>query len=239
MQLSDLARYGLWCGIAATAAGNRREYAMTTTWLPHLLTNSASLLLPDLLRRVAPAPSPASAGPAGAWPLLRATLDAMVRENPAYVLYVAPLAAGYLLSAPWLNIYKGELGDRRVAGFGLDALPHAATAFALTAFSREALRVAAGLAPDQAPLAPSLRWLAKRRDLASALALALATLLWELGEYQMYRHELSRRGDASAINMQWSPLDTATDCLANAAGWLLAVALDRLRLASLATSVKP
>jgi hypothetical protein len=229
MQLSDLARYGLWCGIAATAAGNRREYAMTTAWLPHLLTNSASLLLPDLLRHVEPAPLPASADAAGVWPLLRATLDAMVRDNPAYVLYVAPLAAGYLLSAPWLNIYKGKLGDRRVAGFGLDALPHAATAFALTAFSHKALQVAASLAPDQAPLAPPLRRLAERRDLASALVLALATLLWELGECRIYRHELSRRGDDSAINMQWSPLDTASDCLANAAGWLLAVGLERVR----------
>jgi hypothetical protein len=228
MQLSDLARYGLWCGIAATAAGNRRQYAMTTTWLPHLATNTVSLLLPDLLRRVAPSSPPAAIDDGhDLWRLLRVTLDAMARDNPAYVVYVAPLAAGYLLSAPWLNIYKGELGDLQLAGFGLDALPHAATAYGLTAFAREALGVASRLAPEHAALAAQLRWLEARRDQVAAVALALATLLWELGEYRIHRHELRLGGNAAAINMQWSLLDTATDCLANAAGWLLAVALDR------------
>ena len=50
MHTADLLRYGLWCGVAATAAGNRRAYRLTTAWLPHLLTNTVSLLLPDLLR---------------------------------------------------------------------------------------------------------------------------------------------------------------------------------------------
>ena len=131
MRVADLARYGLWCGVLATAEGNRREYGLITTWLPHLVTNTISLLLPDICRLIAraePAPELNDLRQ-----ILGATLATMICDNPAYVLYVAPLALGYLLSSPWLNIYKGALGDRRLGGFGLDALPHATTAFALTA----------------------------------------------------------------------------------------------------------
>ncbi len=53
MHRSDMLRYCLWCGVVATAEGNRRQYTMATTWLPHLLTNTVSLLLPDALRLVA------------------------------------------------------------------------------------------------------------------------------------------------------------------------------------------
>jgi len=53
MRRSDLARYALWCGIVVTAEGNRRAYHLRTTWLPHLATNTLSLLLPDLYRFVA------------------------------------------------------------------------------------------------------------------------------------------------------------------------------------------
>src|SRR5687768_8271393 len=143
MQLASLLRYGLWCGVLATAEGNRREYHMTTTWLPHLATNTISLLLPDIYRLVA------CAKPAGAHRRSMAgqlgqvtggTLATMLCDNPAYVLYVAPLALGYMLSSPWLNIYKGDLAERRLAGFGLDALPHALTAFALTALTIDTAR---------------------------------------------------------------------------------------------------
>jgi hypothetical protein len=224
MRLPDILRYGLWCGIIATAAGNRRQYAMTTTWLPHLTTNTVTLLLPDVLRVLMP-DRPSAAG--GLWRLPRVTLAAMVRDNPRYVLYVAPLAAGYLLSAPWLNIYKDDLGALRLAGFGLDALPHASTAFALTSLVAETARVAAAASAPADPLGALARWLDEHHALVSAAALTVATLLWELGEHKIYRHELARQGDATRTNMQWSVADMVGDCAANAIGWLLALAIEQ------------
>src|SRR5215211_9309882 len=148
MRPSDLARYGLWCGIVVTAEGNRREYHMTTTWLPHLATNTLSLLLPEIYRMlIRRKPSASARAPGQAQSPLRevqeligATLATMACDRPNYVLYVAPLAFGYLLSGPWLNIYKGTLARKRLFGFGLDALPHATTAFALTALVRDTAR---------------------------------------------------------------------------------------------------
>src|SRR5690242_10130729 len=131
MRLPDLARYGLWCGIVTVAHANRREYAMTTTWLPHFITNTISLMLPDVYRLLAPRLAQPLRS-SGKYRWIHDTLTAMVCDNPRYVLYVTPLASGYLLSSPWLNIYKGGLAQIRLAGFGLDALPHAAAAFALT-----------------------------------------------------------------------------------------------------------
>src|SRR4029450_12048161 len=138
MHFPDIVRYSLWSGVLIVSVGNRRFYSMTTTWLPHLTANTVSLLLPeiyrflDTLRQRLDRHAPALARPHGRWQLLGDTLETMVRDNPRYVLYVAPLAAGYLLSSPWFNIYKGKLAERRLAGFGLDAIPHITTAFALT-----------------------------------------------------------------------------------------------------------
>jgi hypothetical protein len=230
MRLPDLLRYSLWGGIIAVAEGNRRAYKMTTTWLPHLAANTISLLLPDIYRvlealdrrsgRAAAGSSHAQAG----WRLLRNTLDAVVRDNPRYVVYVAPLAAGYLLSSPWFNIYKGTLAQKRLAGFGLDAIPHAATAFALTRLVCDTAGVAVGLARSSGQQADWLEWCAQHPRLCSALVVGLATLVWERGEYTIHMHELAHRGNAENINMQWSAGDTVTDCIANAAGWLLAAA---------------
>jgi hypothetical protein len=227
MRRPDLLRYGLWCGVAITAAGNRRLYAMTTPWLPHFAVNTLSLLLPDLLRMAMPrARLPGESTCQGVRELFRSAMVEMICDNPRYVLYVAPLAAGYLLSAPWLNIYKGELAELRVTGFGLDALPHAATAYAMTAFVNDTLRVMADLSSEE-QLGGLPRWLDRRRNLISGAVLALATLIWELGEYRIHRLELAQRGDAEAINMQWSLGDTFGDCLANAIGWLLAATFSK------------
>jgi hypothetical protein len=235
MRLPDLIRYGIWGGILATAEANRREYAMTTTWLPHLLTNSFTLLLPDLYRTLDPrVPAPEVEAelrqrePEAEWRrVLRGTVEAMVRDNPRYVVYMAPLAAGYLLSHPRFNIYKGALGEKRLAGFGLDALPHSATAFALTALICDTLRTAAELAPPEGALADALAWCDEHQELISGLALAAATLIWELGEYKIYRHELAQRGDQRKINMQWSASDTLADCAANLIGWGASIAWPR------------
>ena len=217
MHRYDLLRYALLDGVALTAGANRRHYRMATTWLPHLLIDSLALLLPDLLR-----------GPlAGAQRGPRAALRALVCENPRYALYVLPLAAGYITSSPRFNIYKGELGELRLAGFGLDAIPHTATAFALTALIGEAAEQAARHCRGDDALARLAAWGEQRPALLAGLALALATLVWEAGEYRIYRHELGRRGSREAINMQWSLEDTLFDCLSNALGWAAAAAWRR------------
>lgn len=231
MQLPDISRYALWCGVAAVAAGNRRAYAMTTTWLPHLAANSVSLLLPDLYREL-DALSQRYRGDLSArssdWlGLLKDTADVMVRDNPRYVIYVAPLAAGYLLSSPWFNIYKGELAEKQLAGFGLDAIPHAATAFALTRLIADTAATATELSRAGRTRVAWVEWCGRHQRLCSAAVLALATLVWERGEYLIYKHELAQRGRAERINMQWSVADTVTDCITNAAGWLLAIMLPR------------
>jgi hypothetical protein len=275
MQFADILRYGLWCGIVATAEANRREYAMKTTWMPHLLTNTASLLLPDLFEVLVDGQNPLPAAGATTdenasgiflegrppqtppfsegtttdenvsgiflegrlpqtppfsegWHVIRETLAVVVRDNPRYVVYVAPLAAGYLLSHPRFNIYKGELAEIQLAGFTLDAIPHGATAFGLTALVGDMVHVAAGRAPREGRLARWLDWADRNPALFSAAVLALATVIWEVGEYRIYRHELELRGDAGEINMQWGPIDTVYDCIANALGWGMATAWRRL-----------
>lgn len=235
MQLPDIIRYGLWAGIVATAEANRRYYGMATTWLPHLLSNTITLLLPDLHRLLAPPDRRPGAGPwrvrgrAPAIPseelrVLGDTLAAMVRDNPRYVAYVAPLAAGYLLSHPKFNIYKGAMAEKRLAGFGLDALPHVSTAFALTALVGDTAHWAAGGVSAESGLGGLLRWGHEHPAQLSAAVLAVATIGWEIGEYLMYRSEMAQRGDPRAINMQWSLRDMFFDCAANMIGWGLAVA---------------
>src|SRR6266542_4153058 len=108
MRQSDLARYGLWCGIVVTAEGNRREYHMATTWLPHLATNTLSLLLPDIYRLMirrkrgssTRAPDRPQSLPREVRDLIGATLTTMLCDRPGYVLYVTPLAFG-VDALPW------------------------------------------------------------------------------------------------------------------------------------------
>jgi hypothetical protein len=220
MRLSDLWRYLLWIGVAYTAYANRRHYKMQTTWLPHLITNTITLLLPDFCRAVLP---PKGSRAARKQPLVPAVLTEMVRDNPQYAVYVTPLAIGYILSHPVYNIYKGKMGELRLAGFGLDALPHGATAFALTALTYDTVKVAARLDRTRSPLGYMLDWGAQNPALFSAMVLALVTLNWEAGEYMMYRQEMAVHGDMSKINMQWSLPDSIRDTIINFAGWLIAV----------------
>jgi hypothetical protein len=217
---ATIIRYGLWAAIVATANANRRFYGMKTTWLPHLLANSLTLLLPELSDLLAPRDQEL----AGGWRALHTTLAAIVRDNPSYVAYVAPLAAGYLLSHPQFNIYKGALGELRLAGFGLDALPHIATAFALTALVGDSVHEAARNLSPASRLGALLGWSDQHQARLSAAVLAVATIGWELGEYLMHRSELAQRGDPARINMQWSVNDMVHDCAANFIGWGLATA---------------
>lgn len=222
MNLSDLLRYGIWGVVAATADANRREYHMSTTWLPHLVTNSITLLLPDVLRLLIPQ----NRKPDN---LVEGVMDEMVRDNPKYVVYVAPLAAGYILSHPKFNIFKGDMGDIRFAGLGLDAIPHGATGFALTALVQDTLQTADELDPsDQSAFAQFVHWCNQYPGLVTFAVLGALTFFWEYGEYRVHNHELSlREGDITKINMMWSADDTARDVVANFLGWAAARLMGR------------
>lgn len=221
MQPGWRGRGALWLLLMETVRANRRHYpTLPTAWLPHGLGNSLALWAPELLARAE------QQGALPHWCAVhptRAALYKMVgtlcRDNPAWGLYVGPAALGYILSHPRFNIYQGEMGTWRALGFGLDALPHALTAFALTLMVEEALDVLA-----QGSL--RLRWLralARRPALGSALALTLLSLIWEAGEYLMQQDELRRTGGAwEEINMKWDIEDMGRDFVANAIGWALA-----------------
>jgi hypothetical protein len=229
VQLPEIARYLLWLGIFATADANRREYNMVTTWLPHLLTNTFTLLLPDLLRIAKPRLQQLASSD-GVSEIVEEPLEianVMIRDNPNYVVYVTPLAAGYLLSHPRFNIYKGRMGDLRLAGFGLDTIPHSATAMGLTALVCDTIETTAKTISSRSSLAPIVQWGSRHLPLASAIVLASATIFWEIGEYGIYRREMALRGDIKLINMQWGLTDSLRDIIANTLGWALALILRR------------
>lgn len=215
----DLLRYGLWGLLAYTADANRRYYHMTTTWLPHLLTNTLSLLLPDALRRLF--------GRRPARNAVEAVLFRMARDNDDYVLYVAPLAAGYILSHPRFNIYKGDWAELRLMGFGLDSIPHSATAAALSALVQDSLNVVAEVDDESTVFSRALDTAARHAPLVSLGVLGALTAIWEYGEYRIHKAELAERGSAERINMQWSAADTRKDIVSNLLGWLLAVVMRR------------
>ncbi len=215
MKATDLLRYGLWAAVAATSAANEREYHMTTTWLPHFLANSLTLLFPEVVRA-------ALGNRQRGDNLAEDVLIRMVRDNNDYAYYVTPLAVGYILSHPRFNIYKGGWADIRLAGFGLDAIPHAATGFALTALVTDTLNETQHLRLPHDALGDTVRETRKSPAVSSLGILALLTFIWELSEYRVHVHELALRGDVSKINMQWSGQDTANDIVANIVGWVLA-----------------
>jgi hypothetical protein len=223
---TDLLRYALWLGVVGTANANRKYYGLPTTWMFHLTLNSLLLFLPELYR--------------GASALLQ--LDARARHrrdmisaahgmiqdtvvnHPQYALYVSPVPLAYMVSHPKFNIYKGHLAELRLFGFGLDAIPHAATAFGFTTLVMEALRAFRRHAP------PDARWYpyAARADEHSAVVagalLASASALYESGEYAIHEEELRETGgDITRINLVWSAQDTLFDLMSNSIGWLAAV----------------
>jgi hypothetical protein len=226
----DLARWLLWSGVLASAVANKRHFGLPSTWVFHTVGNTITLLLPDLLRAASGAFGLAAVatGRAGRAAPLYLTLRDLVERNPAYVLYVAPLALGYIVSHPRFNIYKGSLAELRVAGFGLDSIPHAMTAWALTALIVDAIESLAGYIAPTAPEAELARWAEARRGQIAALTLALLTICYETAEWAIHNAELRAvGGDASRINMEWSLPDSLMDALANLGGVTLALGLKR------------
>ncbi len=220
MSLHDWLRYGIWTAVGATANANRREYHMQTTWLPHLVTNTLTLLLPDLLRLLVPKNKQPSN-------IVGQLAVRMIRDNDNYVIYVIPLAAGYLLSHPRFNIFKGELAEISLLGLRLDAIPHGATGFALTASVCDTLDIAAQLGETPNRLSHLVKRMSRHPAAISFGLLATLTFIWEFGEYRVHKHELALRGDITKINMMWSVEDTARDVAANFLGWVGALILRR------------
>ena len=230
-RLSDVARWVLWGGVLTSAFANERHFGLPSTWVFHTVGNTITLLLPDLLRaatRAGRREGAPSDGHAGRLAPIERTLRDLVAGNPAYVLYVAPLALGYIVSHPRFNIYKGEWAELRVAGFGLDSIPHATAAWALTALIMDAIDTLAGHIPPTAPEVDLARWAEARRGTIAAATLGLLTIGYEAAEWAIHNAELrATGGDPSRINMEWSLPDTVLDVAANLGGVTLALALRR------------
>jgi hypothetical protein len=220
VKIQDLLRYGIWAAVAATADANRREYHMQTTWLPHLATNTLTLLLPDVLRLLIPKGKEPS-------DIVGQVMVQMVRDNDQYVVYVFPLAAGYILSHPRYNIFKGDLAEISLAGLRLDAIPHSATGFALTAIVCDTLTTASEIKAKGSPLTKLVKQASRYPGVVSFATLAALTFVWEYGEYRVHQHEMALRGDITKINMMWTVDDTVRDVIANLLGWAAALLIPR------------
>lgn len=226
----DWLRWGLWLGLLATADANRRHFGLPTTWVIHLTGNSVALLLPELyagLSRLLSLDERATRTGSLAAALHRA-LCQVVCANPQYSAYVAPLTLGYLVSHPSFNIYKGRLGALRLAGFGLDTIPHTWTAAALTTGLLDGLAALVDHAPPASRAGAAARWAGLHAVALSGVTLALLTTIYETGEWLIYREEWrATGGDHARMNMEWSLPDSRRDVVANMAGWLVGVALHR------------
>lgn len=230
LKSTDLLRYALWLGVATTANANRKFFGLPTTWVFHITLNSFVLFLPEILsgaNKVLNLDERAKQK-CDLITTVHGTLQDAVVNNPNYALYTAPVALAYTVSHPQFNIYKGELGELRLFGFGLDAIPHSLTSFAfanlmidtLTAFRRNT------------PVNASWRTMAEHAEehsgnIAGAFLVG-ASVLYEGGEYAIHEQEMRETGgDVSKINLVWSVRDTLFDILSNTLGWLAAVLLCR------------
>ncbi len=220
-------RWALWGGILLTANANRKHTDLKTAWVPHLIGNTLALLWPEIYRGVgsilnldASAQKDSNVAPA----MLDGVMHDLVLDNPRYVEYVAAPALAFILTYPKINIYKSDWANRQLFGFGLDSIPHAATAFGLTQLVFDALRALKRHTSPSAPLAAPVDWAADHAAWISAGALAAATAFYESGEYAIHRSELKAvHNDPAQVEMEWSFADTLQDIFSNAVGWLLDV----------------
>jgi hypothetical protein len=210
----DLLRYGLLAMMLQTAWAAQRRYRVVTAWLPNLVSIATALLLPDALRALfPPRHTPRN--------LVEDTLITMVRDNPNYLVYVVPFALGAIAAHPRINIYKSDV---QVAGFGLDAIPHSATGFALTVLIADTFETMGGREAYHGLLAELLCWGKSNPALLTLGALALVTLIWEYGEYQILQYETTHaNGDLQMVNMEWSVENTVQDVISNFVGWAAAM----------------
>jgi hypothetical protein len=114
------------------------------------------------------------------------------------------------------------MAEIRLAGFGLDALPHAASAYTLSGLLYDAVDAARGPTDALGADSPPAGWSSHAVATTGGL-LALLTAIYESGEYVIHRYELAKAGgDPDGINMLWSLDDTVHDVVSNAVGWLAA-----------------
>lgn len=225
MRISDGVRFVMWGAVALTAERNRREYKVPTAWLTHLVGNSVTLLLPEWVRLATRLPQ-LHAVPA-LEPVL-STLERRVVADPRYAGYVAPLALGFVASHPRISIYHGRWAELTVLGFGVDTIPHASAAYAVTRLASETIATFADEVAPAHPLAPLAQWADAHVDSLCAVTVGALTLAWELSEYRAHNAELAASGrDEREINMQWSLPDAITDSLSNLGGLLAAIAVRR------------
>lgn len=212
---ADLLRYGLWAAVLATARRNRQAYGVPTAWLTHLVANSITLLLPDLLR---PLPPQAFTTEDLAGALLQ-TVRRRVLEDPNYAGYVAPLALGFIASHADYSIYHGRWAELKLYGFGLDSVPHSSAAYALARLLSETVLTFDQELPARHSLHGPIRQVAGHIDLLVSLSVLLVTIAWEFSEYLAQQAELEATGRApEELNMQWSLPDAITDTISNALG---------------------
>jgi hypothetical protein len=225
---TDVLRYALWLGVLFTANANRRYFGLPTTWVFHVTLNTFFLFLPELVRGASHVLRLGERAPSKDDLVATAhqVLQAAVVENPNYALYVAPVALAYVVSHPRFNIYRGELAELRLWGFGLDAIPHSLTAFGFTNLVIDALAALERSTPPDAPWRPLAELADEHAALAAGSLLVGASALYEAGEYGIHAEELRETGgDETKINLVWSKRDTVFDIMSNTLGWLAAVAL--------------
>lgn len=224
----DLWRYALWLGVLYTANANRKYFGLPTTWVIHTTLNTIVLFLPEITRGGAAllALEARAAEKQDVITTLYGAVKEAVVENPNYAWEVAPLPLAYIVSHPQFNIYKGEWAKLRLFGFGLDAIPHSATAFGFSNLAMDGLAALNHHTPPDA----SWRALAQHADTYSAAVagtlLVGASALYEAGEYAVHEEELRETGgDERKINMEWGVTDTVFDLMSNTLGWLAAALL--------------
>lgn len=225
MRAADMLRYGIWAAVATTAARNRKEYGVPTAWLTHLLGNTVTLLLPDLLG-IAATRAPGRKAPHSTLGAIFRVLDLRARQDPRYAVYVTPLALGFILSHPDYSIYHGRWAERTIAGFGADSIPHAWTAYTFTRLMSQSVVTLREELPADSSLVPLVAWAVDHVDALAWVAMLALTLGWETSEYLAHVTELNATGrQPHEINMQWSLPDAVTDSLSNLLGMSVAIAV--------------
>lgn len=222
----DYLRYAVWLSLVSAANANRRHFSLATTWVPHLLFNSATLLFPEIYRGVDSLfhlSERLSTDQRSTWSALHATFGQLVLDNPDYIDYIAPATLAYIVSQPRFNIYRGGWAELDLFGFGLDSIPHSSTSYAFSNLIYDIIETLEGNTSANMSIRPYVKWAVTHKVLATGATIAGLTLAYEIGEYLIHKSELKARDhDVSRINMMWSLRDSVFDGVSNAIGWTLA-----------------
>ncbi len=223
-------RYALEVGLLITANAARIESGLLTAWVFHAIGNSFLLLLPEIYRGAAAAFSLDDRSELDALTTFHGVMRDIVLDNPYYVEYVAPVVIAYILAHPKWNIYKSEWANEQLGGFGLDSIPHAMTAYTLSIMVFDTLAALKYHVPSSARWARQVKWAESHSELIASAVLALATTLYESGEYAIHQSEMKAvHNNPDKIAMEWSVEDTIQDIISNAVGGLASFARHRLK----------